>query len=86
MIYRDVLYTFHEWKTWNGKQAEGWKCDDKELLKYVDTSSFGTKTQDQMFERIDDYIDNKARHIKMKELNQKACAEFYDKPTNYKGD
>jgi len=86
MIYRDVLYTFHEWKTWNGKKAEGWQCDDQELLKHVDTVSFGTSTQDEMFIKIDDYIDNRIRHIKLQELNDRACAEFYNKPTNYKGD
>lgn len=82
MIYRDVLYTFHEWKTWNGKQAEGWKCDDKELLKHVNTASFGTRTQDEMFIRIDDYIDNKIRHIELKESNDRACTEFYKNNPN----
>ena len=77
MIYRDTEYTYSEWTTYNGAKASGFKCNDKELLKHVNTVSFGTRTQDEMFEKINDYLDNSEHHIMLRELNDLACAEFY---------
>lgn len=82
MIYRDTEYTYSEWTTWNGQKASGYNCKDKKLLKHVNTVSFGTRTQDEMFVAIDDYLDNVERHIELKELNDRACADFYERYPN----
>ena len=82
MIYRDTEYTYSEWTTYNGKKASCFQCADKELLKHVNTVSFGTRTQDEMFEKINDYLDNSERHIMLRELNDRACADFYERYPN----
>jgi hypothetical protein len=82
MLYRDIEYTYKEWKTHNGTRASSFNCNDKELLKHVDTVSFGTRTQDEMFVKIDDYLDNSERHIMLRELNDRACTEFYKNNPN----
>ena len=82
MLYRDTEYTYIEWTTYNGKKASGFQCTDKELLKHVNVVSFGTRTQDEMFEKINDYLDNSERHIMLRELNDRACAEFYKNNPN----
>lgn len=86
ITYRNTEYYYKEWTTWNGNFAKGYTCNDIDLLKNVNVVSFGTQTEPEMHERIDDYLDNAKKHKELKALNDKACAEFYAKPTNYKGD
>jgi len=82
MLYRDIKYTYDEWTTYNGAKASGFKCEDKELLKHVNTVNFGTRTQDEMFEKINDYLDNSERHIKSKEFSERSCEEFFNNNPN----
>jgi hypothetical protein len=82
MKYRDVEYNYQEWTTYRGEKASCWNCSDKSLLKNTDTVSFPTQTQDEMFKRIDDYIDNRSKHIELQELNNRACTEFYNNNPN----
>jgi hypothetical protein len=84
--YRNVKFFYKEWQTYTGAKATGYTCNDKSLLKHVNTVSFGAKTIQDMKSKIDDYLDNVERHIELKELNDKACAEFYAIPTLYRGD
>ena len=88
--YRDIKFIYHEWKTWDGKQAHGYKCDDKSLLKHVNTVSFGTKTLSEMHSQINYYLDNTELHQEQRRLNNAGIAEYYankrSNGDNYTGD
>ena len=43
--YRNTEYYYKEWTTWNGKFAQGYTCNDMELLKHVNVVSFGAQTE-----------------------------------------
>jgi hypothetical protein len=76
-IYRNVKFSYKEWETYTGAKATGYTCNDESLLKHVNTVSFGATTIQDMKSKIDDYLDNVERHIMLRELNDRACAEFY---------
>lgn len=77
ITYRDVPYEYKEWTTFSGKPAKGFHCDDKNLLQHVMTVSFSTITEDEMHNRIDDYLDNVEHHKYMTELHNRGAAEWY---------
>ena len=76
MRHRNIKYSYKEWYTWDEKLATGYHCDDKTLLKGLDTWSFGTKTKADMIKRIDDLIDNNSKHQYSQLLTNKAMDEF----------
>ena len=79
MKHRNVTYSYKEWTTWNDKTASGYHCDDKHLLKGLDTWSFGAKTKVDMIKRIDDLIDNNRNHQHSQLLTNKAMDEFMNR-------
>ncbi len=76
MNYRKIKYKYVTWTTWDGKFCSGYTCDDKKLLKGLDTVSFGAKTIVEMQDLIDDYIDRKSDHLKSQALYDRAMDEF----------
>ncbi len=89
ITYRDTPYKYHEWTTYNGKQAKGFNCNCKTLLKHVNVVSFGAQTEQEMHSKIDDYLDNVDHHIKLQQLFDAGCAEYYASKSvydNYTGD
>ena len=52
--------------------------------------SFGTITEDEMHERIDDYLDNVEHHKELQRLHDAGCAAYYAEKRangdNYTGD
>lgn len=86
MLYKGVKYEFTEWTTYDGEKASAFYCSDKILLKEYDTVSFGTKTLDEMHEKIDYYLQNSSRQKGIRELTMKAAQEFYSSMGEYKGD
>ena len=76
MKHRNVKFSYKEWYTWDERLATGYHCDDKILLKGLDTWSFGTKTKSDMTKRIDDLLDNNKKHQKSQKLYNKAMDEF----------
>ena len=88
--YKDIKFIYHEWKTYDGKKARGYRCDDKSLLKHVNTVSFGTRTLDEMHTQINYYLDNVELHQEQRRLNDAGIAEYYAKKRangdNYTGD
>ena len=87
--YRNTEYYYKEWTTWNGKFAQGYTCNDMELLKYVNVVSFGAQTEQEMHDKIDDYLDNVDHHIKLQKLFDAGCVEYYASKSvydNYTGD
>ena len=79
MRHRNIKYSYKEWYTWDEKLATGYHCDDKTLLKGLDTWSFGTKTKADMIKRIDDLIDNNNKHQYSQLLTNKAMDEFMNR-------
>tara|TARA_R110002096_G_scaffold93347_1_gene210633 strand:- start:68 stop:301 length:234 start_codon:yes stop_codon:yes gene_type:complete len=69
MEYRKTKYSYKEWGEF--------RCNDVELLKDVDTTSFGTKTLKEMHERIDQYLNSREFNQDLKEANKAAAIEFY---------
>jgi hypothetical protein len=59
MRYRDVEFYFHEWKNQKGKRLSEFTCDDKKLLKDLETSSFVANDLDSMHNKINYFIDNR---------------------------
>ena len=89
IMYRDTEYTYKEWSTWDNKPASGFTCQDETLLDGIDLASFSTMTEEQMWERIDDHIDNKEHHLELQRLHNAGCQAYYDSKTrwdNYTGD
>jgi len=89
IMYRDTEYSYREWTTFSGKPAKGFNCNDENLLQHVNTVSFGTMTEDEMHERIDDYLDNVEHHKEMQRLHDAGCAAYYASKTrwdNFTGD
>jgi len=79
MQYRNVTYKYHEWITWDNNKASGYQCNDKELLKGINTISFGAKTKAEMHTKIDHYIDNRQENIEQQKQYDKAEAAYYEK-------
>ena len=79
MRHRNIKYSYKEWYTWDEKLATGYHCDDKTLLKGLDTWSFGTKTKADMIKRIDDLIDNNSKHQYSQLLTNKAMDEYMNR-------
>ena len=79
MRHRNIKYSYKEWYTWDEKLATGYHCDDKTLLKGLDTWSFGTKTKADMIKRIDDLIDNNSKRQYSQLLTNKAMDEFMNR-------
>ena len=76
MKYRNVKFSFNEWYTWDEQRKTGYHCDDKNLLKGLDTWSFGTQTKSDMIKRIDDLLDNNKKHQNSQQLTNKAMDDF----------
>jgi hypothetical protein len=76
--YRGVGYQFHEWKTWDHKQASAFWCADKHLLAGLNVKSFSEKTKEEMHSRIDDYIDNRFYYRSMIESIDELRMKFYN--------
>ena len=79
MQYRNVTYKYHEWITWDNNKASGYQCDDKELLKGINTTSFGATTKAEMHTKIDHYIDNRQENIEEQKQYDKAAEKYYEK-------
>jgi len=76
MKHRNVKFSFNEWYTWDEQRKTGYHCDDKNLLKGLDTWSFGTQTKSDMIKRIDDLLDNNKKHQHSQQLTNKAMDDF----------
>ena len=79
MKYRNVKFSFNEWYTWDEQRKTGYHCDDKNLLKGLDTWSFGTQTKSDMIKRIDDLLDNNKKHQHSQKLTNKAMDDFMNR-------
>tara|TARA_R100001460_G_C3490796_1_gene169322 strand:+ start:408 stop:704 length:297 start_codon:yes stop_codon:yes gene_type:complete len=77
--YRGIKFYYKEWITYDGKQANGYQCNDTTLLKGLNTVSFGAQNITEMCYKIDDYIDNKTQKLKDQAMYDKAEQEFMEK-------
>ena len=79
MRYNNTKYEYVEWTTWDGKKCSGYHCEDKALLKGLNTESFGTKTEVEMHKEIDNYIYNRNLVLRSQKLYDDAECEFMEK-------
>lgn len=89
MQHRNIPYEYREWTTWNGKQASGYSCEYFNFAPYY-ISHFGTQTEAEMHERIDDYLDNRTKYESLRKWKDASAAAYYDEksktPGAYTGD
>ena len=76
MEYRGIKYRYKTWTTWDNQEASCFGCSDKNLLQNVSTTSFETKTLEELHDTIDYYLDNVDKCKKSTQLNHKATEEL----------
>ena len=79
MKHRNVKFSFNEWYTWDEQRKTGYHCDDKNLLKGLDTWSFGTQSKEDMIKRIDDLLDSNPKYQRSQRLTNKAMDEYMNR-------
>lgn len=85
MEYRDITYDYELWTTYSGKEADCYSCSDKRLLEGLSFKYISSKTEDEMKQQIDNYIDLRPTLLKAVEKERVAVQDFYEK-LKYKGD
>lgn len=89
MQHRNIPYEYREWTTWNGKQASGYSCEYFNFAPYY-ILHFGTQTEAEMHERIDDYLDNRTKYESLRKWKDASAAAYYNEksktPGAYTGD
>lgn len=87
--HRNIPYEYHEWLTHKGQIASGYSCEYFNFAPYY-ISHFGTQTEAEMQERIDDYLDNRATYEYRRKLSDASNQAYYDEksktPGAYTGD
>ena len=83
--HRNIPYEYNEWKTYKGDIASGYSCDYFDFHPYH-IQSFPTRTEEEMHERIDDYLDNRATYEYKRKLSDASAAAYYVDTTRYQGD
>ena len=86
MEYRNIKYEYKTWLTYNGEFADCFSCSDKSLFKDVSDHKLNSKkTLDEMHLMIDYYLDNRAKLIRERKVEQYVAETFYQ-TLKYKGD
>ena len=57
-MYRNIPYEYNEWVAASGKIGKAYTCEHFDYAPYH-VASFPTNTEEEMHERIDEYLDNK---------------------------
>ena len=83
--YRNISYDYNEWTTHTGKSVSGYSCEAFSEFPYYVTR-LTSQTEQEMKERIDDFLDHKAEYEARRELSNKAAESFYNLMGEYKGD
>ena len=83
--HRNIPYEYNEWKTYKGNIASGYSCDYFDFHPYH-IQSFPTTTEEEMHERIDDYLDNRAKYESLRKWKDASAAAYYEDTTRYQGD
>ena len=84
-IYRDVPYEYKEWIAASGKIGKAYTCEYFNYAPYY-IVSFPTRTEEEMYERIDEYLDNKEKYEQLQKLRDAGAAQYYKDHTKYQGD
>ena len=83
--HRNIPYEYNEWKTYKGDIASGYSCDYFDFHPYH-IQSFPTTTEEEMHERIDEYLDNRAKYNNLRKWKDASAAAYYADTTRYQGD
>ncbi len=84
MQYKNIPYEYREWTASNGQKCSSYTCKYFNFYPYH-IMSFSTTTEQDMKNKIDDYINNRVSYEAKYKLSTKAAGEFY-KELTYKGD
>ncbi len=85
MQYRNIPYEYNKWTTYTGKPASGYSCEAFDEFPYH-IARLTSQTEQQMKDRIDDFLDHKFEYEARRELSNKAAESFYNSMGQYKGD
>ena len=83
--HRNIPYEYNEWKTYKGDIASGYSCDYFNFHPYH-IQSFPTTTEEEMHERIDEYLDNRTKYDNLRKWKDASAAAYYEDTTRYQGD
>ena len=83
--HRNIPYEYNEWKTYKGDIASGYSCDYFDFHPYH-IQSFPTRTEEEMHERIDEYLDNRTKYESLRKWKDASAAAYYADTTRYQGD
>ena len=88
MQYRGIQYSKKTWFTWNGKQAFGFECKDARLFNDFEIISITRKSEKDLHEEIDKYLDTREAKLLIQELGRQGKQEYYRAtyPGRYTGD
>lgn len=76
--YRGVNYEFNQWVTWNGKLASGYSCEDRALLRDLSSQNITSKTNEDMIELIDFYIEAYSDLLYTQEISSMYTQQYFD--------
>ena len=83
--HRGVNYCFKQWITYNGQLASGYSCEDRNLLRGLTVESITSKTNEDMIELINFYIETYSDLLYTQELGVNAARAWYEMyPNDYK--
>jgi len=83
--HRGVNYCFKQWVTYNGKLASGYSCEDRNLLRSLTVQSITAKTNEEMIDLIDFYIEAYSDLLYTQELSVNAVRSWFETyPNDYK--
>ena len=77
-------YEYEQRTIYDGSTRSCYTCKYFNFYPYH-IMSFSTNTEDEMKQKIADYVDNRVKYERKYKLSTKAAAQFY-KELNYKGD
>ena len=73
------------WIAASGKIGKAYTCEHFNYAPYY-MVSFPTRTEEEMYERIDEYLDNKEKYEQLQKLRDAGAAQYYKDHTKYQGD
>ena len=83
--HRNIPYEYNEWQTPSGKIGKAYSCDYFDFHPYH-IQSFPTTTEEEMHERIDEYLDNRTKYDNLRKWKDASAAAYYADTTRYQGD
>jgi len=84
-MYRNIPYEYNKWVAASGKIGKAYTCEHFDYAPYH-VASFPTNTEEEMHERIDEYLDNKEKYEQLQKWRDASAAQYYEDRLRYQGD